>query len=114
MGTEVQILGTRARVLKPTYGVLVHGVRTEKENIDPSNQSEATEKIRTENATLHPGANITYVEWLTKSGAKKPASSLVVEFTTKAQATRAIREGLVLSPCHHECGQVLQAEQLAY
>jgi hypothetical protein len=33
----VQILGTRARVLKPTYGVLVHGVRTEKENIDPSN-----------------------------------------------------------------------------
>jgi hypothetical protein len=53
----VQILGTRARVLKPTYGVLVHGVRTEKENIDPSNQAEATEKIRTENATLNPGAN---------------------------------------------------------
>jgi hypothetical protein len=33
----VQILGTRARVLKPIYGVLVYGVRTEKENIDPSN-----------------------------------------------------------------------------
>jgi hypothetical protein len=40
----VQILGTRVRVLKPTYIVLVHGVPTEKENIDPSNQAEATEE----------------------------------------------------------------------
>jgi hypothetical protein len=39
---------------------------------------------------------------LTKSGAKKPASSLVVEFTTKAQADRAIREGLVLGACHYD------------
>jgi hypothetical protein len=75
-------LGTRARVLKPIYGVLVYGVCIEKENIDPSNQAEVTEKIRTENATLYPGANIIYIGWLTKSGAKKPASSLVVEFTT--------------------------------
>jgi hypothetical protein len=40
----VQILGTRVRVLKPTYGVLVHGVPIEKENIDPSNQAEAIEE----------------------------------------------------------------------
>jgi hypothetical protein len=97
----MQILGTRARVLKPIYRVLIYGVRTEKENIDPSNQAETTEKIRTENATLHPNTNITYVGWLTKSEAKKPASFLVVEFTTKVQADRAIREGLVLGTCHY-------------
>ena len=38
-----------------------------------------------------------------KSGIKKPASSLVVEFTTKVQANRAIREGLVLGACHYGC-----------
>ena len=29
----VRTLGSRARVLKPTYGVLIHGVRTDKENV---------------------------------------------------------------------------------
>ena len=32
----VKALGSRARVLKPTYGVLVHGVRTDKKNVDPA------------------------------------------------------------------------------
>lgn len=96
-------LGSRARVLKPTYGVLVHGVRTDKENIDPNKQAEAIEKIQTENATLHPGVKVTYAGWLTKNGAKKTASSLVVEFTTKEQANRVIREGLVLGACQHDC-----------
>jgi hypothetical protein len=41
----VSSLGRRARVLKRTYGVLVYGVRTDKETIDPSEQAEWIEKI---------------------------------------------------------------------
>ncbi|OJD24284.1 hypothetical protein ACJ73_04357 [Blastomyces percursus] len=81
----------------------MHGVGTNKENIDPSRQAEAIEKIQTENATLHPGAKVAYVGWLTRSGVKKSASSLVVEFTTKEHADRAIREGMVLNAYHHDC-----------
>lgn len=99
----VKALGSRARVLKPTYGVLVHGVRTDKKNVDPARQAESIEKIQAENVALHPGAKITYVGWLTRNGAKKTASSLVVEFATKDHANRAIREGLILGACQHDC-----------
>ncbi|KAL2836692.1 hypothetical protein BJX68DRAFT_250455 [Aspergillus pseudodeflectus] len=34
----VKVLGTTAKVIKPPYGVLVHGVRTSKESIDTDNQ----------------------------------------------------------------------------
>lgn len=105
-GTEeewVKVLGTTARVIKPTYGVLVHGVRTSKESIDTDNQQRAIEKIESENAVLHEGAKVAYVGWLTKEGRKKPTSSLIVEFTTRYHANRVIREGLVLNAIHHDC-----------
>lgn len=73
----VKALRSRARVLKPTCGVLVHGVRTDKGNIDPSKQT------KKENATLHPRTRIIYIEWLTKNGAKKTASSLIVELAVE-------------------------------
>jgi hypothetical protein len=84
----VKVLGTSARVVRPTYGVIVHGVRTSKESIDIDNQQRAIEKIESENAVLHEGAKVTYVDWLTREGRKKQASSLVVEFTTKYHANR--------------------------
>lgn len=99
----VKVLGTTARVIKPTYGVIVHGVRTGKESIDTDNQQKAIEKIESENAVLHEGAKVTYVGWLTKEGRRKTTSSLIVEFTTKYHANRAIREGLVLNATHHDC-----------
>lgn len=99
----VKVLGTSARVVRPTYGVIVHGVRTSKESIDTDNQQRAIEKIESENAVLHEGAKVTYVGWLTREGRKKQASSLVVEFTTKYHANRVIREGLVLNAIHHDC-----------
>ncbi|KAI3053337.1 hypothetical protein CBS147353_11490 [Aspergillus niger] len=98
-----KVLGTTARVIKPTYGVIVHGVRTDKESIDTDNQDRAIEKIESENTILHEGAKVAYVGWLTKEGRRKAASSLVVEFTTKYHANRVIREGLVLNAIHHDC-----------
>ncbi|RJE18497.1 hypothetical protein PHISCL_09163 [Aspergillus sclerotialis] len=49
----VRVLGTIARVIKPMYGVIVHGVRTSKDSIDTDNQQRAIEKIESENAVLH-------------------------------------------------------------
>lgn len=37
----VRALGSQARVLKSTYGVLIHGVRTNMKNIDLSRQTES-------------------------------------------------------------------------
>ncbi|OJD18780.1 hypothetical protein ACJ73_08691 [Blastomyces percursus] len=101
--TWTRVLGSQARALIPTYGILVHRVRTNKENIDPEDQKSSIEKIQTENAMLHPGARVNYVGWLTKQGTKKTASSLVIELTTKEHANRMIREGLVLGACHYNC-----------
>jgi hypothetical protein len=58
--------------------------------IDPDNQAAAIENIQTENALLHQAAIVTNVGWLTKTGRKKTASSLVVKFETKQHANRAI------------------------
>ena len=99
----VRVLGSTARIVRPTYGVIAHGVGTNKESIDTDNQQRAIEKIETENAPLHPGAKVTYVGWLTREGKRKPASSLVVEFTTKQHANRVIQEGLLLNATQHDC-----------
>lgn len=70
-------MGTGAKVLKPTYEVIAHGVRTSKEVIDPEDQKKAIEKIQAESAAVYLGAEVTYMGWLTKTGKKKTASSLV-------------------------------------
>jgi hypothetical protein len=64
----VKVLGPTARAIKPTYGVIVHGVRTSKESIDTDNQQRAIDKIESENAILHAGAKVTYAGWLTRTG----------------------------------------------
>lgn len=71
-----------ARVIKPTYGVIVHGGPAGNESINTDNQQRAIEKIETENAVLHEGAKVTYVGWLTKERKRKTTSSLIVEPTT--------------------------------
>lgn len=74
----VKVLRTTARVIEPMYGVIVHGVRTNKESINTDNQERAIEKIESENGVLHEGAKVTYVGWLTKEGRRKTASSLTL------------------------------------
>jgi hypothetical protein len=90
-------------VIKPTYGVIVHRIRTDKESIDTGNQERVIEKDESENTILHEGAKVAYVGWLTKEGRNKAAYSLIVEFTTQYHADRSIREGLVLNAIHHDC-----------
>jgi hypothetical protein len=98
-GEWVRSLESRARILKPTYG-RIGPWDDHKRTISTSRNKH--EKVKTENATLHPGADMAYIGWLTKNGAKKKASSLVVEFTTREQANMVMRESLVSGACQQD------------
>ena len=45
LAIAVSVRSTRARVLKPTFGVLIQGVCAEKENINLSKEVESIEKL---------------------------------------------------------------------
>jgi hypothetical protein len=77
-------------------------VRTAKDVINLHSQAAVIENIQTENALLPTAAVVTYVGWLTKTGRKKTASSLVVEFETRQQVNWAIQEALVLGAYQHD------------
>ena len=89
----VKCLGSGAHAIVPTFGVIVHGIRTK--TIDLGNPSLVAKQIRSENAGTIPNASITYVGWLTKAASTKTASSLVEEFTRAEDANAAIGGGLV-------------------
>jgi hypothetical protein len=97
----VKVLGSQAEIAVPTYGVLMHHVRTNE--IDLNNQKKLAERIKMENSNTIKDADITYVGWLTRSRAKKQTSSLVVEFTRPEDANKAIEEGLVMEAEIHAC-----------
>jgi hypothetical protein len=69
-------------VIKPTCGVIVYRVSTDKESIDTDNQERAIDKIESENAVSTKGrrAKVAYVEWLTEEERKQRASFLIVAF----------------------------------
>lgn len=86
-------LGDTARVVRQTYGVLVHGVYTK--SIDLSDMGNAIKLLEAENKPLLPYTEITYVGWLTKASTNKKASSLVVEFRRPEDANAVITGGMV-------------------
>ncbi len=84
-------LGTGAHAIVPTYGVIVHVMRTR--IVDMSNSGLVGEKIGSEDVGTIPDASITYAGWLTKAAVTKTASSLVVEFSRAEDAKVAIERG---------------------
>ncbi|KIW95026.1 uncharacterized protein Z519_03607 [Cladophialophora bantiana CBS 173.52] len=81
-------LGDQAEVIVPTYGVIVHGISTKSINI--KDQRATIQQILTDNYTVIPDAKISYVEWLTREGPLKHASSIVVKFTAPEMANAVI------------------------
>jgi hypothetical protein len=57
----VKSLGIIARVLKPIYGIVMHGMQTNKKSIDVDNQALAIKKIEAENALLYLEAKVIYM-----------------------------------------------------
>ncbi|KAI8395899.1 hypothetical protein FOFC_21429 [Fusarium oxysporum] len=97
-----QRIGNGATVRIPTYGVLVHGVRTSSMNMD--NFELIRDGILQDNKPFIPNAEIKYIGWLTRSSSTKSASSVVVEFTRPEDANKVIDEGLIWQ------GEVFQCE----
>jgi hypothetical protein len=79
----------------------MHNVRTNQVNI--KDQKKLVQQIKMENMSTLREAEITYTGWLTRSDAKKQASSLVMEFTRPEDANKAIEEGLIMGAEIYNC-----------
>ncbi|KAG7419730.1 hypothetical protein Forpe1208_v003605 [Fusarium oxysporum f. sp. rapae] len=95
-------LGIGASVRIPTYGVLVHGIRTS--SMDVERFEDMRDNILQENRPFIPNAGIKYIGWLTRTSATKSASSVIIEFTKPQDANKIIDEGLIWQ------GEVFQCE----
>lgn len=86
-------LGSGTSVRTPTYGVVVHGIRTS--TMDIEKFEEVRDAILHENRAFLPTAEIKYIGWLTRQPPNKTMSSIIIEFTKPEDANRIIDEDLV-------------------
>ena len=96
-------VGNGANIRNPTYGVLVHGIRTSTMEMDKF--EEIRENILQDNRPFILQAEIKYVGWLTRNAYSKSASSVIIEFTRPEDANKIIDEGLVWQ------GELFQCER---
>jgi hypothetical protein len=82
-----------ATVQIPTFGVLVHGIRTS--TMDMSRLDEIRAQILQDNRPFIPRADIRHIGWLTRDAAAKTATTITTEFTKPEDANNIIDEGLV-------------------
>lgn len=96
-------IGHGASIQIPTYGVLVHGVRTSTMDMDKFEDNRS--QILQDNRPFIPQAEIRHIGWLTRDAAAKTASTITIEFTRPEDANKIIDEGLVWQ------GEVFQCER---
>jgi hypothetical protein len=99
----VHRIGNRAIVRIPTYGIIVHGIRTSTLDMDKFGENRA--QILQDNKPFIPQAGIKHIGWLTRNAPTKQASSITIEFTKPEDANKIIDEGLVWQ------GEVFQCER---
>ena len=97
----LKVLGAQAKLIVPTFGVVVHGIPTNSINI--KDQYATIDQIIADNHTVIPNAKIAFVGWLTKEGNLKRASSIVVEFTDPVMANAVIYAGMAWDGQIHQC-----------
>jgi hypothetical protein len=96
-------IGNRTSVQVPTYGIIAHGIRTS--SMDTEKFEETRDELLMDNKPFVPNAEIKYIGWLSKAHSQKPATSVIIEFTTPEDANRIIDEGLIWQ------GQVFHCER---
>jgi hypothetical protein len=92
-------IAVSAKVIRQTFAVLTHGVRT---SLDTRNMETTISKMQKDNERLHPGLEIIRIAWpkrVIDSG--KTHSSLIVEVADETMANRLLDHGLVEG--HTEC-----------
>ncbi|KAK8006759.1 hypothetical protein PG989_000749 [Apiospora arundinis] len=95
----VKYVGHKAKVVIPTYGVVIHAIPTN--SFYPERPKEMATQLQTLNASMLQGATITHSGWLTSHGATKQMSSIVVEFSQPEPANRLIVSGCLWSNESH-------------
>lgn len=88
-------VGNRAKAVIPTYGVVIHAIPTV--SFDPTRPKDMATQLQTLNAGHIQHDTITYMGWLTKEGAAKAISSIVVEFTAPEPANKLIHASCLWS-----------------
>ena len=101
--TWASLIGNGSSVRSPTYGVIVHGVRTS--SMDMDKFESIRDSILADNRPFIPAANTRYIGWLTRSAPSKAASSMIIEFSRPEDANKIIDEGMVWQ------GEMLQTER---
>ena len=86
-------IGRGTSIRLPTYGILAHGIRTSSMDIEKFDEIKA--ELLHDNKPFIPNADIKYIEWLSRSALTKPASTIIVEFTSPEDANKIIDEGLI-------------------
>ena len=97
----LKVFGTCAEVLVPTYGVVVHSIRTKA--MDMSNQAALIEKFIMHNATLHKDLAIKKISWLTPLWQAKTVSSIIIDFTKPESANKVLYGGIRWEHAPHDC-----------
>jgi hypothetical protein len=81
-------LGSGMSVRNPTYGIIVHGIRTS--TMDTGRYEEVRDAILQDNKAFLPTADIKYLSWLTRKPPTKAMSSIIIEFTNQRTQTRSL------------------------
>ena len=90
------ILGTKAQVVVPTFGVIAHGVPTASMHLETDTAAEGMRnKLQAQNTINIPGVEIQYLGWLAHTSKTKTHSSLVVEMSTRQHANLAIQKSII-------------------
>jgi hypothetical protein len=74
-------IGSGTTVQIPTFGVLVHGIRTS--TMDMSKLDEIRAQILQDNRPLIPRAKIRHVGWLTRDASNGTATTITIELTVE-------------------------------
>src|SRR5438045_3854727 len=100
------ILGTKAEVVVPTFGVIAHGVPTASMHLETDTAAEGMRnKLKAQNTITIPGMEMQYLGWLAHTSKTKTHSSLVVEMSTRQHANLAIQKSIIWD------GQVYMCER---
>jgi hypothetical protein len=83
--------GTSIRLL--TYGVLAHRIRTSSMDIEKFDEIEAL--LLHDNKPFILNADIKYIRWLLRATLTKPASAIIIEFTSLGDTNKILNKGLI-------------------
>ena len=101
----MKVLGSKASLALPVYGVVMDGVRVN--TVDLDHQEDTIEELQKQNHRILPGREIKRLRWLQKPRKGKQYASLVMEFASPVDANVVINTNELF--WHNETRRVRRA-----